>query len=161
MKKITLLLFAFATLSSVAQTKAQTAIDQLLTKWHKAAAEAKFDAYFNVMAKDAIYIGTDPTENWTVEAFKAYAKPYFDKGKAWNFKAGERHIFVSGDIAWFNELLDTQMKICQGSGVLRLENGEWKIVQYVLSMTVPNDHMTEVVNLKKDFDDALLAKIKK
>jgi hypothetical protein len=36
--------------------------------------------------------------------------------------------------AWFDELLNTQMKICRGSGVLVKKIGqEWKIKQYVLS----------------------------
>jgi hypothetical protein len=29
--------------------------------------------------------------------------------------------------AWFDELLDTQMKICRGSGILVKENKQWKI----------------------------------
>jgi hypothetical protein len=34
----------------------------------------------------------------------------FDQGKAWNFTAMERHIYVdkSGKTAWFDELLNTQ-----------------------------------------------------
>ncbi len=112
------------------------------------------------MAADAIFIGTDPTENWNQEQFKAFAKPYFDKGKAWNFTAVERNIFFSNDgkIAWFDELLDTQMKICRGSGVLRKENNGWKIVHYVLSMTIPNDNVDEVVKIKTPFDNAVLEK---
>jgi hypothetical protein len=31
---------------------------------HKAAGGAQFDAYFNLMTADAIFIGTDATENW-------------------------------------------------------------------------------------------------
>jgi hypothetical protein len=39
--------------------------------------------------------------------------------KAWSF-ALERHIYFdkTGKTAWFDELLNTQMKICRGSGVL-------------------------------------------
>ena len=50
--------------------------------------------------------------------FQTFAKPYFDKGKAWNFKAIERNIYFSEmeKIVWFDELLSTQMKICR-SGV--------------------------------------------
>jgi len=90
-------------------------INSTLDAWHKAAAEAKQDSYFNFMTEDAIFIGTDATENWNKTAFQAFAKPYFDKGKAWNFKALERHIYfdASGKTAWFDELLDTQMKICR------------------------------------------------
>lgn len=137
-------------------------INATLDAWHKAAAEANFNNYFNAMTDDAIFIGTDPTENWNKTAFIAFAKPYFDKGKAWNFKAVERHIYFSKDkkTAWFDELLDTQMKICRGSGVLELQNGKWKIAHYVLSIAIPNDNTNEVTKLKTAFDDALLAKLK-
>jgi hypothetical protein len=53
------------------------------------------------------------------------------------FTALERHIYFfdkTGKTAWFDELLNTQMKICRGSGVLVKKIGqEWKIKQYVLS----------------------------
>jgi hypothetical protein len=39
------------------------------------------------------FIGTDATENWNKMQFQAFAKPFFH-GKAWSFKAIERHIYV-------------------------------------------------------------------
>ena len=107
--------------TSVSQNpKEKEQIDSTLNAWHKAAAEAKFDIYFNFLTEDAIFIGTDATENWNKKDFKAFAKPYFDKGRAWDFTALERHIYFdkTGKLAWFDELLNTQMKICRGSGVL-------------------------------------------
>lgn len=138
-------------------------IDNVLNTWHQAAAEAKFDAYFSLMTKDAIFIGTDPTENWQLDTFKSFAKPFFDKGTAWDFKTVERNIYFSDDgkVAWFDELLDTWMKLCRGSGVLKKENGQWKIAHYVLSITIPNDNTQDVIKMKKEFDDALLAKMRK
>ena len=140
----------------------KTTINTLLNNWHKPAAEAKFDAYFSYLGTDAIYIGTDATENWNVDQFKTFAKPYFDKGRAWSFTALERNVFVSkdGNLAWFDELLDTQMKICRGSGVLKKENGQWKIVHYVLSMTIPNDAIDKVISLKSAFDDKMISTFK-
>lgn len=137
-------------------------IEKLLNDWHKAAADVKFDAYFSAFTHDAVYIGTDATENWKVDVFKAWAKPYFDKGTTWNFKAVERNIFVSADgkFAWFDELLDTQMKLCRGSGVLRKENGKWRIAHYVLSMTVPNENVEEVVKVKGKIEDGYLQNVK-
>ena len=92
-----------------------------------------------------------------------FAKPYFDKGKAWNFTAVERHIYYSTDqkMAWFDELLNTQMKICRGSGVLIKIGNQWKIKHYVLSMTIPNDNTNEVVKIKAPIEDILLEKLKK
>lgn len=138
--------------------KEKERIDETLDAWHKAAAEANYNSYFNVMTEDAIFIGTDATENWNKTAFKVWAKPFFDQGKTWNFTALERHIYFdkTGKMAWFDELLNTQMKICRGSGVLVKIGKDWKIKQYVLSMTVPNDNVTEVVKIKASIEDMLL-----
>ncbi|MBP6127327.1 nuclear transport factor 2 family protein [Flavobacterium sp.] len=138
-------------------------IDFMLNSWHQAAAEANFNNYFNAMTDDAIFIGTDATENWNKQEFIKFAKPFFDKGKAWNFTALERNVYFSSDkkTAWFDELLNTQMKICRGSGVLVVnENGNWKIKQYVLSMTIPNDHTDEVVKIKSLIEDKEIEKLK-
>jgi ketosteroid isomerase-like protein len=135
-------------------------VNTTLDAWHKAAAEANYNAYFEMMTHDAVFIGTDPTENWNLKAFQVFAKPYFDKGKAWNFKAMERHIYFdkSGKLAWFDELLNTQMKICRGSGVLVKIGAVWKIKHYVLSMTIPNDNTDEVIKIIAPIEDALIQK---
>lgn len=157
------LLFLFVTVFANAQTSDKDKINQTLDAWHQAAADVKFDAYFDAMADDAIYIGTDATENWIKPDFKVWAKPYFDKGTTWNFTALERHIFFdkSGKIAWFDELLNTQMKICRGSGVLVKVGKEWKIQHYVLSMTVPNDDINTVIKAKAPIEDILIQKLQK
>lgn len=136
-------------------------VNSTLDAWHKAAADANFKAYFGMMAEDAIFIGTDPTEYWNKQSFETYAKPHFDKGKAWNFKVIERHVYFdkSGKLAWFDELLNTQMKICRGSGVLVKIGKEWKIKHYVLSMTIPNDNTNEVVKIIAPIEDVLLQKM--
>lgn len=160
MKSLYFFLLAIAFSASAQKNE----INKMLDDWHKAAAEAKFDAYFSALSPDAHYIGTDATEIWDVAQFKAFAKPYFDKGKAWNFKAVQRNIYLSpdGKMAWFDEVLDTWMKACRGSGVLRKEkDGTWKIVHYVLSATVPNDNIDEVVKVKAKIEDAYLKELKK
>ncbi len=138
-------------------------INQILDDWHRAAANGDFEIYFNSFADNAVFIGTDPTENWDIESFRDWSKPYFDRGKAWSFKAVERNVYFSesGKIAWFDELLDTRMKICRGSGVLeRGDNGEWKIRHYVLSMTIPNENTSEVVEIKSEIEDEILGRMK-
>lgn len=157
MKKILLSILFFSTWVQ-AQTKETATINTLLDNWHKAAAEAKFNEYFSVLSDESIYIGTDATENWNKTQFMAFAKPYFDKGKAWSFTALERHVYFdkSGKIAWFDELLNTQMKICRGSGVLIKEGKKWKIKHYVLSMTIPNDNTNEVIKVKAPIEDKLI-----
>ena len=146
-------------LDSISDIKKQ--INTNLDAWHKAAANADFDAYFNLMTKDGVFIGTDATENWQNEAFKTFSKPYFDQGKAWSFTAIERNIYLSDDknLVWFDELLDTQMKICRGSGVMKLENNTWKITHYVLSIAIPNENVNEVIAIKKDWDNVYTKKL--
>lgn len=166
MKKLLLLLFIITlTACGSKKDKPLTETDKVnksLDAWHKAAAEANFNNYFEAMTEDAIFIGTDATENWNKTEFQAYAKPYFDKGKAWNFKALERNIYFSDDkkIVWFDELLDTQMKICRGSGVLLKVGTQWKIKHYVLSMTIPNDDVNAVVKIKSHLEDKLIEELK-
>ncbi|RKS94604.1 SnoaL-like protein [Flavobacterium limicola] len=140
------------------QTISKANINLTLDSWHKAAANANYEDYFALMADDAVFIGTDATENWNKKAFQAYAKPHFDKGKAWNFTALERHVYfdATGKTAWFDELLNTQMKICRGSGVLVKIGNEWKIKQYVLSMTIPNENSNEVIKVKTSLEDAMI-----
>lgn len=142
--------------------KDETTITTLLDNWHKAASNANFNDYFSYLDDDSIYIGTDATENWNKKQFQDFAKPYFDRGRAWNFTALERHIYFSkdGKTAWFDELLNTQMKICRGSGVLIKVKNTWKIKHYVLSMTVPNDNSDAVIKIKAPIEDALIEKLK-
>lgn len=137
-------------------------VDQFLNDWHKAAAKANFNDYFESFTEDAVFIGTDATENWNKTAFQAYAKPHFDKGKAWNFVPLERNIYFSDDkkMIWFDELLDTQMKICRGSGVLIKTVNGWKIKHYVLSMTIPNEKSDAVIRIKAAKEDVLINQIK-
>jgi len=139
------------------------AIDTLLDNWHVAAANGDYSGYFGKIADEGRYIGTDAGENWDKKAFSTFSKPYFDKGKAWDFKPLERNIYFSkdGKTAWFDELLDTWMKVCRGSGVLEKVGKEWKIKHYVLSMTVPNEVTQQVLPLKGKYEDDLIEKMKK
>ena len=129
-------------------TVAQDEINALLDAFHRAASGAKFDEYFGMFAPDGIFIGTDATERWTVEAFKTYAKPHFDKGRGWTYTVVERHVNVSSDDrhASFDELLDNaDLGRCRGTGVLRRVGGAWKIEQYHLTIPVPNALADDVV----------------
>lgn len=142
------------------ETTSKQDINRTVDAWHKAAADANYETYFGLMTDDAIFIGTDATENWNKKAFQDYAKPHFDKGKAWSFTALERHVFIdkSGKTAWFDELLNTQMKICRGSGVLVKIGQQWKIKHYVLSMTVPNGNSAEMMKIKQP-EDSIIKKL--
>lgn len=149
-----------------AQTKFENEkkeIGTMLDGFNVAAAKADFTAYFNYFADESTFIGTDATEIWNKKDFMAWARPHFDKKQTWNFTSLKRNIYFSkdGKLAWFDELLDTQMKICRGSGVVEKINGAWKVKQYVLSVTVPNEIVDKVVAEKTPIEDALIQKMKK
>ena len=166
MKHFVIIVFGFLVLNSntcLAQiSDSKTAINVVLDSWHKAASIANFEEYFGLMTEDAIFIGTDAKENWNRSAFEAFAKPYFDKGKAWSFSALERHIYfdATGNTAWFDELLSTQMKICRGSGVVIKTGNQWKIKHYVLSMTIPNENVNEVIQIKTLIEEPIIQQLR-
>ena len=137
-------------------------VNKLLDDFNTFAGNADFDKYFDCFAEESTFIGTDATEVWNKKEFKEWAKPFFDKKTTWNFKSLKRNIYFSkdGNYAWFDEILDTQMKICRGSGVLEKIGGKWKIRQYVLSATVPNEVMSEVIKTKSPIEDALISELK-
>ncbi len=137
-------------------------INKLLDDFNMFAADADFDKYFDCFAEESTFIGTDATEVWNKKEFKDWAKPYFDKKTTWNFKSLKRNIYFSkdGNYAWFDEVLDTQMKICRGSGVVEKVGGKWKVKQYVLSVTVPNEVVNEVIKIKTPIEDVLIQKLK-
>jgi SnoaL-like domain len=136
-----------------ATTTEENVLQSLLDNWHIAASTANWENYFNPLSDDHIFLGTDATERWTKSQFQAFAKPYFDKGKAWDFKPYNRNILMheNGELAWFDELLETWMGTCRGSGVLQKINGNWQIKHYNLAMLVPNekiDAYLEILNKK-------------
>ncbi|MBT8182402.1 MAG: nuclear transport factor 2 family protein [Eudoraea sp.] len=158
MNKLLLIILMLFAGHLIAQEDSRKELNELINEWHKAASEADYETYFGILAKDGVFIGTDASENWQNEDFRAFSKPYFDRGKAWSFTTIERNIYVdkSGNFAWFDELLDTRMEICRGSGVLSKENGKWRIKHYVLSITIPNEDVDQVSALKKEKDSLFM-----
>ena len=133
-------------------------INNMLDQWHIDAAESNFDAYFEKMVPNGVFIGTDALENWTVSEFKEFSKPFFDEKNTWDFKTMERNIYYSSEnnVIWFDELLDTWMGICRGSGVLIKDGNNWKIVHYVLSVSIPNENIKEVIAVKEENDKIMI-----
>ncbi len=120
----------------------EAAVDQVLSSLHQAASDADGELYFSLFADDAVFMGTDATERWSVDEFKAFAEPYFSQGRGWTYEMKDRNIFVSSDglTAWFDEMLwNDTYGTCRGTGVLVLTDGVWRIVQYNLTIPIPND----------------------
>ncbi len=130
-------------------------VDQVLNSLHANAAAAKGDAYFALFAPDAVYMGTDVSERWSIDEFKGYALPYFNQGKGWVYTKRNRHISVSptGNTAWFDEVLDSQnYGTSRGTGVLVRGKDGWKISQYHLTFPIPNDLADEFTTRIKAFE---------
>ena len=127
--------------------KAKADIDALMTAWHKAAATADEKTYFDLMAPEAIFLGTDATERWTKDEFRNYAESRFKGGSAWVYWATKRNIFLSADrtVAWLDEELASKSYwTCRGTAVLEKVNGQWKIRHYNLTFTIPNSAVKEI-----------------
>lgn len=123
---------------------AVAAINATLNQLHDAASKADGSRYFKLFTDDAVYIGTDAAERWSIEQFRAFAEPYFAKGTGWTYKPRARHVVVANIscrcVAWFDELLDSQSYgTSRGTGVLVLKDGAWRISQYALTFPIPND----------------------
>ena len=126
----------------------EAAVARVLDDWHDAAAKADEARYFGHFANGGVFLGTDATERWDVAAFRAYAHPYFARGKAWSFRGVRRRVAARGDVAWFEEDLETQnLGPARGSGVMVRSGDRWLIEQYVLSVVVPNDKFKAVKEL--------------
>jgi ketosteroid isomerase-like protein len=124
------------------------AVAKVIDAFHTAASKADEKAYFDLLAPNGVFLGTDATERWDKEAFRAFAHPHFSQGKGWTFTPRDRHVDLSrnGQVAWFDELLDSATYgECRGSGVLEKLNGQWKITQYHLTIPMPNDLAKDLV----------------
>ncbi len=130
-----------------------TAVAAVLDRFHAAAARADSETYFSLFAPEGVFLGTDASERWTVAEFRAYALPYFSRGQGWTYVPQARHVVLApqGDIAWFDELLESKSYgVCRGTGVLRQIDGRWKICQYHLTLPIPNALAPKVVLLIRE-----------
>lgn len=136
-------------------------INAMLDSFNTAAAKADFKTYFSFYTDSSIFTGTDATERWNKNEFMEWAKPIFARGRAWDFTSIDRHVYFdkTGNMAWFDELLSTQMKICRGSGVLVKDGNNWKVQQYILSATIPNDKLDSVIPMKAHQEDSIIHKL--
>ena len=132
---------------------AQEDLDALLNGLHLDAHKGNFESYFDRYSVNAVFLGTDKTERWTIEEFKAYAKPAFSDGHGWTYVVIERNWEGDGNTRWFDEiLLNEKLGHCRGTGVVELINGEWKISHYALTMLVPNSVAAKVGALTLEAD---------
>jgi ubiquinone/menaquinone biosynthesis C-methylase UbiE len=142
------LLIAVMTPSTAPATDDARDVGALLDRFHAAAARADEEAYFACFSPKAVFLGTDASERWSVEEFRAYAHPLFSKGKGWTYVPKERHVALSADArtAWADEILtNDKYGTLRGTAVATREEAGWRVAQYSLTFLVPNEKAGGVV----------------
>ena len=114
---------------------------QVLDRLHQAASDADWDNYFSLYLADALFIGTDANEHWTMDEFQQYARPT----QGWTYTLKSRKLLKRDKVIVFDELLDSQSYgLSRGTGTLILTDTGWKIMQYHLSFPIPNEIAKEI-----------------
>lgn len=161
MKQLLFLIFLVLFLSGFAQKEEALNKDQkdfeikmvnsLLNEWHGLAAVGD-STYFDFFDDNSFYLGTDSKEIWSLQQFKDFALPHFRRGSAWQFKTKKRHVYLGdyGHYAWFDEILDTWMGLCRGTGVLEKKDNDWKLKHYSLTILVPNKKINQYLKILKE-----------
>lgn len=127
-----------------ADTPEERAAALVLDTLHREAAEADGAAYFDLFTPDAVYIGTDVSERWSIAEFRGYAEPYFNRGQGWTYTPRSRSLTLAPldcrCVVWFDEALDSaSYGTSRGTGVVvRGEDGRWRIALYALTFPIPN-----------------------
>lgn len=121
-----------------AKKEAEAVLDQ----FYQAAANADFDRFITIFSKAAVFYGTDASERWSYEEFAPDIQASFGKNGGWDFDQKERTLTLSqnGDVAWFAELshFNNTDYLLRPTGVMQREDGQWKIVQLVMGIPIPN-----------------------
>ena len=155
MRKIIIIILTsgFISLSTFAQNfpKDEEAIIAVLNDFHDAAANADVERYLGNMTDDAVFLGTDEYERWSMQPeFIEYVNGRFDAG-GWSYYSTNKNISFSqdGSVAWFDEssISNSMGGHFRGSGVLEKISGVWKISHYVLSVLVYNEIWEGVMGL--------------
>lgn len=146
----------FAAGAASAQTTDEVAAGRALDRFHLLAAHAD-QAYFDAFTPDAVFIGTDPAERWTLPELKAAFGPLFAQGKGFTYTPRQRHVSLTPDpcrcVAWFDEILDSQKYgTSRSTGVVVKKAGQWRVMRYALTYTMPNDLAAEFTTRIKEFE---------
>ena len=159
MKKLALLLAVLPLLAagpSLGKTGDEVeAVKAMLRDFHAAGRAADGERVFSYLLPDAVLFGTDSNERWTVEAYRAFARPYMDQGVGWSGTPTEQNVFLSADgtVAWFDERVDKPgFQEVRVTGVLLKVDGAWKVAQFNFAFTLPNELAREVAAMVEELE---------
>ncbi len=136
------------------------ALATVLDDYHDAAAKADGERYFGHFAPEGVFLGTDATERWTVNEFRRYGGAAFERDSAWIFVPQWRAVEFdpTGTVAWFHEVLHSDsFGECRGTGTARRIDGTWRLTLYDLTVPIPNDLLTGIVEQIRDHADPRVA----
>ncbi len=133
------------------------AIGRVIDDFHDAAAHGDKARYLGHLTEDAVFMGTDEWERWPKQPdLSTYLDGRFENGRGWNYKTVERkiHVSESADVAWFDEVVFSETNgRFRGTGVLTLQDGNWKIAHYAMSFLILNENWDEVIELTRETRD--------
>jgi len=136
------------------QAAVTDAVGAVIDDFHDAAAKGDKERYLAHMTSRAVFMGTDEWERWPKEPeMRDYVDGRFQNGTGWDYRSVERNVQLGddGDIAWFDEVLYSEANgRFRGTGVVSLQNGQWKIEHYAMSFLVPNEIWPDVIELSKE-----------
>lgn len=149
-----LALISAALIVSAPVNTAPTEAGAVVDRMHASASVADGEVFFDTFTPDARFIGTDTSERWTIEEFRAYAMPHFSQGRGWTYRVVDRDIALLDTpcqcVAVFDEVLNNdRYGQVRGSGVVVKQGDAWRIQQYVLSFSIPNEKAAAVVDVIK------------
>ncbi|MGI9206301.1 MAG: nuclear transport factor 2 family protein [Woeseiaceae bacterium] len=128
-------------------------IEAVLDDFHDAAAHGDKARYLGHMTKNGVFMGTDEWERWPKNPdFTDYVDGRFKDGGGWSYRSVDRKVQLSefSNVAWFDEVVFSETNgRFRGTGVLVLEEGEWKIAHYAMSFLVFNEIWEDVIKLTK------------
>ena len=128
---------------SISEESKQQA-EHILNQLHQDASQGNWDSYFSLYDQQAIFLGTDANERWDMQQFEGYARPT----DGWHYEVTSRELLRFNNTIVFDELLESaSYGLCRGTGALQLTDNGWKIIQYHLSIAVPNENAKAVAEI--------------
>jgi hypothetical protein len=129
------------------------AIGAVIDDFHDAAAHGDKARYLGHMTDDGVFMGTDEWERWPKHPdFIDYVNMRFKDGSGWAYRSVEREIMLTdeADTAWFDEVVFSETNgRFRGTGVVVMDDGEWKIAHYAMSFLVFNEDWPAVIELTR------------